>query len=118
MDVLKTKLPEITDTFESLDLEADWQKAIEKQAEIVALLAQSSLSSGEKGDQLYKLAMLCYRKKAYTLAKGFAVEALALRKMFYGKKSRETLETVELASQIFKELEKTEPPRRKRRKKV
>jgi len=75
-------------------------------------------SAGEKGDALFKLAELYYQKQAFSLAKDFAIQAVSMRRMFYGKESNESREAVNLATLIMKEIERTQPPRRRRRKRT
>jgi hypothetical protein len=113
MKLTKVILPEIADEIEA-SVDIDLEAAIEEQTRIVARLSESA-DSGVRGDELFKLAKLHFRNKAFSLAMNFAVQAVGLRRLFYGRDAKEFLEAVALAQLITKEVQRTNPPRKRRK---
>lgn len=118
MKLNRTEFAESFDELETLGSASSLDSEIEKQRQLVDSMSESSFSSGERGDALFYLARLYFQKQSFQLAKNCAVESVGLRRMFYGKKAKEFLEAVTLARLINDEIEKTEPPKRRRRGRV
>jgi hypothetical protein len=114
MRLTKLRLPEVANALMSINIVDDLEKTIEKQTQLASILTDSS--SGRRGDELFELAKLYYQKEAFAVARECVIQAIALRRVFYGKNAKEFFEAVGLAKLIFKELAKTQsPPRRRRR---
>lgn len=118
MKLNKVKLPDDVDVFDPLDMSEDLTAEIAKQKHLVVALSDAKYSSGERGNAMFKLARLYYENGDLTLAQECAVQAMALRKLFYGKDSNEFVQAVTLTKIIFDEIAKTLPPPRRRRKNV
>ncbi len=118
MKLNPTKSAELFDVLEAIGTASNLDSEIEKQQKLVASMSESSFSSGERGDALFYLARLYFQKQSFQQAKNCAVEAVGLRRLFYGKKAKEFLDAVTLARLINDEIEKTEPPKRRRRGRV
>lgn len=118
MKLNRTEFAESCDVLEALGSASNLDSEIEKQRQLVDSMSEASFSSGERGDAVFYLARLYFQKQSFQLAKIFAVEAVGLRRLFYGKKAKEFLDAVTLARLINDEIEKTEPPKRRRRGRV
>ncbi|HNB24956.1 MAG TPA: hypothetical protein PKZ32_21215, partial [Candidatus Melainabacteria bacterium] len=114
MKLNKSNLPEITDLLEPILIE-DLESAIAEQIKVVNSLEDSPCSAA-RGDELFKLSKLHFRNQSFQLALDAAVQSVGFRRLFYGKGSKELLEAISLAQIITKELQKTNPPRRRRKK--
>lgn len=117
MKLDESKFSEAVEEMLSTDI-INMNAAIENQKLIVSTLKSSSFSSGQRGDELFKLACLYYQNQDFSLAKECAVEAMGLIRLFYGRNAKEFLQAFTLIKLICAETQKTEPPRRRRRSKV